>query len=72
MTMPHERALSIIQTRESLLDISRNQELPEAVRHEAQRLLRHYPAADEVLLAEKIEEQRGNGFPFVFLSSSID
>ncbi|MCY1553910.1 hypothetical protein D9M68_904420 [compost metagenome] len=72
MTMPRERTRSIIQTRGFLVDLSHNLELPEPVRNEARRLLRHYPAADEVLLAGKAEEQRGNGFPFVFLSSSID
>ncbi|WP_280326569.1 BPSL0761 family protein [Pseudomonas sp. BN102] len=72
MTMPRERTRSIIQTREFLVDLSSNQELPEAVRNEARRLLRHYPAANEVLLAGKVEEQRGSGFPFVFPSASID
>lgn len=72
MTMPSERTRAIIQTREFLDDLSREQALPEAVRTEARRLLRHYPAADEVLLAGKMEEQRGDGLPWVFLSSRID
>lgn len=72
MTMPSERTRSIIQTREFLVDLSRDKSLPEAVRTEALRLLRHYPAADEVLLAGKMEEQRGDGLPWVFLSPSID
>ncbi|SDR87662.1 BPSL0761 family protein [Pseudomonas oryzae] len=72
MTMPSERTRAIIQTREFLVDLSRDQALPEAVRTEARRLLRHYPAADEVLLAGKMEEQRGDGLPWVFLSSRID
>ena len=72
MTMPSERTRTIIQTREFLVDLSRDQALPEAVRTEARRLLRHYPAADEVLLAGKMEEQRGDGLPWAFLSSSID
>ncbi len=72
MTMPSERTRAIIQTREFLVDLSRDQTLPEAVRTEARRLLRHYPAADEVLLAGKMEEQRGDGLPWVFLSSRID
>ncbi|AWF02299.1 hypothetical protein CSC26_0244 [Pseudomonas aeruginosa] len=42
------------------------------MRTEAHRLLRHYPTADEVLLAGKVEEQREDGLPWVFLSSKID
>ena len=72
MTMPSERTRSIIQTREFLVDLSRDQALPEAVRTEAHRLLPHYPTADEVLLAGKVEEQREDGLPWVFLSSRID
>ncbi|QLG95545.1 hypothetical protein HZF02_28120 [Pseudomonas yamanorum] len=72
MTMPNERTRSIIQTREFLICLSRDQALPENVRHEAHRLLRHYPAEKEILLAGKVEEQRGDAYPWVFLSSSID
>ncbi|SDS62079.1 BPSL0761 family protein [Pseudomonas oryzae] len=72
MTMPRERTRSIIQTREFLVDLSRDKTLPEALRIEARRLLRHYPTADEVLLAGKVEEQREDGLPWVFLSSKID
>lgn len=72
MTMPSERTRAIIQTREFLVDLSRDQALPEALRTEARRLLRHYPSADEVLLAGKMEEQREDGLPWVFLSSRID
>ncbi len=35
MTMPSERTRSIIQTREFLVDLSRDKTLPEAVRTEA-------------------------------------
>ena len=72
MTMPSERTRSIIQTREFLADLSRDKTLPETVQTEARRLLRHYPTADEVLLAGKVEEQREDGLPWVFLSSRID
>lgn len=53
MTMPSERTRAIIQTREFLVELSRDNSLPEAVRTEAHRLLRHYPSADEVLLARR-------------------
>lgn len=48
MTIPSERTRLVIQTREFLVDLSRNKTLPEAVRTEARRLLCHYPSADEV------------------------
>jgi uncharacterized protein (UPF0147 family) len=72
MTMPNERTRSIIQTREFLMSLSRDKSLPESVRNEAHRLMRHYPTEKEVLLAGKVEEQRADAFPSVFLSSSID
>lgn len=43
MTMPCERTQSIVQTGEFLGELSRDQTLPEAVRQQAKRLLRHYP-----------------------------
>ncbi|MCK8664941.1 hypothetical protein M1M11_08615 [Pseudomonas azerbaijanoccidens] len=72
MTMPHERTRSIIQARDFLVDLSRNQALPESIRNEARRLLRHYPTSKEILLAGKVEEQMKNGLPTPFLSSKID
>lgn len=72
MTMPNERTRSIIQTRVFLVDLSRDRTLPEAVRTEAYRLLRHYPTANEVLLAGKVEERREDSFTQPFLGSSID
>lgn len=72
MTMPKERTRTIIQTREFLISLSRDQALPEATRNEANRLLRHYPSEKEVLLAGKIEEQREGAFQWVFLSSNIE
>lgn len=72
MTMSSERTRSIIQTREFLVDLSRNQGLPEGVRIEASRLLRHYPTSQEVLLAGRLEEQRADSLTEPFLSSNID
>nr|WP_090352173.1 BPSL0761 family protein [Pseudomonas oryzae] len=72
MTMPTERTRAIIQTREFLVSLSRDQALPEAVRNEARRLLRHYPTANEVLLAGKVEERREDSLTEPFLSSTID
>jgi len=57
MTLPYERTRSVVQTREYLLEISQDPALPEAMRIEAKRLLRHFPTADEVLRAGAAEEQ---------------
>ena len=51
MTMPHELTRTIIQTRQFLLDIYRGEYaalVPEEIRTEARRLLRHYPDAATV------------------------
>ncbi|WP_317848733.1 BPSL0761 family protein [Pseudomonas sp. GL-B-16] len=72
MTMPHERTRSIIQTRDFLVDLSHDQALPDSIRNEARRLLRHYPTSNEILLAGKVEEQMKNGLAGPFLSSTID
>ncbi|WP_302911009.1 BPSL0761 family protein, partial [Pseudomonas aeruginosa] len=44
-------------TRDFLVALSRDNALPEKVRHDAKFLLRHYPTRDDVILAGKIEEQ---------------
>ncbi|MFJ3262496.1 BPSL0761 family protein [Pseudomonas sp. NPDC086581] len=54
--MPHERSRAVIQAREFLIEISRNATLPSKIRSDAKFLLRHYPSADQVLLAGRIEE----------------
>ena len=57
MTMPSERSRSVVQTREFLVELSRNKDLPESVRDQARFLLRHFPKKDDVVLAGRIEEQ---------------
>lgn len=57
MTMPNERSRAVVQTRDFLVALSRDNALPEKVRHDAKFLLRHYPTRDDVILAGKIEEQ---------------
>lgn len=50
MTMPHERTRAVLQTREFLKGLAGKEPgIPQAVRQEAERLLRHYP--DELDLA---------------------
>lgn len=72
MTMPDERTRSIIQTRDFLIALRQDKTLPETVRAQAYRLLRHYPTAAEVLLAGKREELRGEGLMNRFLSSNVE
>ncbi|QIB50724.1 BPSL0761 family protein [Pseudomonas sp. OIL-1] len=72
MTMPDERTRSIIQAREFLIAVRHDKSLPQSVRDQAYRLLRHYPTAEEVLLAGKKEELRGEGLMGRFLSSRAD
>lgn len=57
MTMPHERTRSVIQTREFLIELSRDTSLPERVRRDAKFLLRHYPSRTDMVQAGRIEEQ---------------
>ncbi len=58
MTMVHERTRSVVQTRDFLRDLSRDSSLPESIRLQAERLLRHYPEAADIWLAGKLEERR--------------
>lgn len=56
MTMPHERTRAVIQTREFLVELSRDGTLPDRIRNGARHLLRHYPSEYDVRMAGKIEE----------------
>jgi hypothetical protein len=42
MTLHHERTRAVIQTREFLLELSVNLQLPEKIRNDAVWCLRHY------------------------------
>lgn len=58
MTMIHERTRSVVQTEKFLRDIIKDKTLPEALRLQAEGLLRHYPTADDIWLAGKLEARR--------------
>lgn len=45
MTTPRERTLAVLQTRRFLRRLANMEDLPEAIRLEAERLLRHYPGS---------------------------
>lgn len=55
----HERTRSVIHASEFLTEIRGDEALPESVRNEAQRSLRHYPTISDVLRAGRQEEQEG-------------
>nr|WP_305763955.1 BPSL0761 family protein [Collimonas sp. OK307] len=48
--MPHERTRSVVQAREFLQELARSADVPESVRTEARRLLRHYPSDGDLHL----------------------
>ncbi|MHA6127586.1 BPSL0761 family protein [Pseudomonas mohnii] len=56
MALPYERTRSVIQAEEFLRELSKNAELPDAIRNEARRLLRHYPTADQIMELGRFEE----------------
>ncbi|GAB0078230.1 hypothetical protein TOC8171_36330 [Pseudomonas syringae] len=60
MTTPHERTRSVIQTRDFLIELSRNTSLPDSIRRDARFLLRHYPDKGDMVIAGQIELQTGS------------
>lgn len=57
MTTPAERTRNTIQAGDFLTRLARDERLPDDVRQEARRLLRHYPTEHDVRLAGEIEEK---------------
>lgn len=57
MTMVYERTRSVVQTREFLQVLSKDKSLPESIRRQAETLLRHYPTAESIWLAGRMEER---------------
>ena len=56
MTMPDERTRAVLQTKAFLLDLQNTTmypAVPEVVRKEAHRLLRHYPNARHLVVAHR-------------------
>ncbi len=58
MTMVHERTRSVVQTGEFLAALSKDKSLPDSVRRQAKRLLRHYPSAKDIWFAGRCEKRR--------------
>jgi hypothetical protein len=54
--MPDERTRAILQTKDFLVDLlsaEQTPDVPDSVRREARRLLRHYPGLSELDLAHR-------------------
>ena len=69
MTTPDERTRNILQAGAFLKELRVNKNVPEDIRAEAQRLLRHYPTVHEVnMLAEAEKASIGS----VYLTPNID
>jgi hypothetical protein len=51
MTLPHERSRAVEQTYTFLLELRDDETLPDHIRNEATRLLRHFPTGFDVYLA---------------------
>lgn len=54
MTTPHERTRAVLQTTrflQQLVDAAKTPGVPDDVRREAHRLLRHYPGRSEMAIA---------------------
>lgn len=57
MTMPDERTRNLLQAGAFLRELEADTELPDRVRWEAHRLLRHYPTLGNVKLLAEIEQR---------------
>lgn len=76
MTMPLERTSSLIEARSFLYSLRSNSEVSEEVKRQAERLLRHYPTAREVMqLAAKedyLRQVASSVLPPLLLTISAD
>lgn len=55
MTMPDERTRNVLQAGAFLKELRADQSLPEHIRNEANRLLRHYPTISDIRLLAQME-----------------
>ncbi|PRH81282.1 BPSL0761 family protein [Arenimonas caeni] len=63
MTTPDERRRTLVQAGAFLKELRGNRSLPEAVRQEAHRLLRHYPSLREIEHLATITQGAFGGSP---------
>jgi len=69
MTTPSERTRNILQAGAFLKEVRADASLPQRVRNEANRLLRHYPTTKDVEMLAMIE---ANSIGSNFLTPQLD
>ena len=70
MTIPAERTRAVLQTREFLLELTRNQSLDEKIREQARWCLRHYPTQLDIEIMVTEWESKIYQCPFGMPSES--
>lgn len=63
MTTPDERRRTLVQVGAFLKHLRSSDSLPEPIRHEAHRLLRHYPTLQEIEHLARATEGAWGGSP---------
>ncbi|QOW18467.1 hypothetical protein INQ41_06940 [Lysobacter ciconiae] len=64
MSTPDERTLCVLQTRRFLRSLRSDHTLPEPVRQESHRLLRHYPSSVDIHLEAALQAKGMRGMCF--------
>lgn len=59
MTMPDERTRTLIQAGALLKELASDDRVPEAIRKDAERLLRHYPTVSQIRTMALIDQHAG-------------
>ncbi|MEA9773494.1 BPSL0761 family protein [Xanthomonas campestris pv. raphani] len=76
MTLPDERTRNILQAGAFLKELAGNKAVPQEVRQEAYRLLRHYPTLSDIEVIAQREEELYQLAPSIFhrpyLTSNIE
>lgn len=57
MTTPDERTRNLLQAGAFLKELREDETVPEEIRREAYRLLRHYPTVYEVMMLAELEKR---------------
>lgn len=58
MTLPHERTRSVARTEFFFMELLRRPRVPQWVREEARRCLRHFPGKSDMLRLEALDLER--------------
>ncbi len=64
MSTPDDRTLCLVQTKRFLQSLQADVSLPDPVRRESNRLLRHYPNYSDIRLEAMFQEKGGIGIWF--------